>query len=387
MRLLFYSPVCPWPPDEGGRMRTMGLLGELAKRHDVTLLTTVRKPGDREAVEHLRTMFPRVEAVDLPFGRLRKLWHVLLSYVSLSPFLAVIYRDRSLGRAVRRAAQGHDAIHAVYPYGAQLVLKLSCFTVMDTQNVEADVLLGNARQSRNWLKKLHHLAQAFFMRRFELRMAAGVDAVLACSDADRDFFLPANPNVVTVPNAVDRLRDRDFPQGKDVVFTGLMSYLANAEGIRWFCAEVWPLVTAREPGAKLWIVGKDPGPGVRALAGPGVTVTGRVDDVSGYLRRARVFVCPLRVGSGTRLKILEALSWGVAVVSTPLGCSGLDVTSGEHLLTADDPAAFAGAVLDVLGDENLARRLGGCGRDLISRRYTWACAVQTLSEKVYQQCA
>lgn len=387
MRILFYSPVCPWPPDEGGKLRIMGVLAELAKRHDVSLLTTIRRPGDREGVAHLRTRFARVDAVELPWSRWGKLWHMFLGYLFAAPFLAVIYRDARLRRAVAEAARGHDAVHAVYPYGAQLIQDLSCLKVMDTQNVETDVLAGNSRRCRNPLRKLHHRLQSVFMRRFELGVAARMDAVLACSDADRDFFLTANRNTLTVPNAVESLQEREFPTGKDVVFTGLMSYLANVDGIRWFCAEVWPFVAAREPEARLWIVGKDPGPGVTSLAGPGVTVTGRVDDVSGYYRRARVFVCPLRVGSGTRLKILQALSFGVAVVSTALGCSGLEVSPGEQLLVADTARDFAEAVLAALGDEDLARRLGQAGRQLIARRYTWAAAVETLSEKVYRQCA
>jgi glycosyltransferase involved in cell wall biosynthesis len=387
MRILFYSPICPWPPDEGGKLRIMGVLTELAKRHDVTVLTTIRRPGDREGVDHLRTLFPRVLAVELPWSRGIRLWHMLVSYLCAAPFLAVIYRDARLRRAVAEAAREHDAVHAEYPYGAQLIEGLHCLKVMDTHNVEADVLLGNSRRSASFLRKLHHRLQAVFMRRFELTVAARMDAVLACSDADRDFFLAVNENSITVPNAVESVQEREFPPGRDVVFTGLMSYLANVEGIRWFCAEVWPQVTARVPDARLWIVGKDPAPGVVALAGANVTVTGRVEDVSGYYRRARVFVCPLRVGSGTRLKILQALSFGVAVVSTGVGCSGLDVTSGEHLLVADNARGFADAVLVALTDESLARGLGQAGRELTRRRYTWAATVETLNEKVYRPCA
>jgi len=163
-----------------------------------------------------------------------------------------------------------------------------------------------------------------------------------------------------------------------------MSYLANADAARWFACEVWPLVRRACPDARLFLVGKDPGPRVRSLAGADVVVTGRVDDVSGYFRRARVFVCPLRVGSGTRLKILEAFSWGVPVVSTGLGSSGIEARDGEHVLLADDPQGFARKVLDVLGDDGLARRLGEAGRELVRSRYTWEAVVGTLNEKVYR---
>lgn len=385
MRILLYSPVCPWPPDEGGKMRTMGLLTELAKFHELTLLTTVRSPADALAVEHLRTMLPRVEAVELPNGRWRKCASLLLSLLRLKPYLAGLYGGRRLRRELARLAQGQDAVHAVYPYGAQLAVGLGCLKVMDTQNVEADVLAGNARRASNVFAWAHHLVQGALMRRFELGIAARMDAVLACSESDREFFLKANPETFTVPNAVEGVRERDFPQGKDVVFTGLMGYLANADGARWFRREVWPLVRERCPGARLFLVGKDPRPEVLALAGPDVTVTGRVEDVSEYFRLARVFVCPLRVGSGTRLKILEAFSWGVPVVSTSVGVSGIEAEPGRHLLVADTPRTMADAVADVLGDDGLARRVGEAGRELVLARYTWAEVVKKLNEKVYRQ--
>jgi len=166
-----------------------------------------------------------------------------------------------------------------------------------------------------------------------------------------------------------------------------MSYLANVEGICWFYDTIWPLVKAREPEARLWIVGKNPRPEVSRLAGPDVVVTGSVPDVAGYYQRARVFVCPLRVGSGTRLKILEAFSWGVPVVSTPLGCSGIEARPDEHLLMAGSSEDFALAVVSVLDDDALAQRLGRAGRDLAAARYTWAHVAQTLNEKVYNICA
>jgi glycosyltransferase involved in cell wall biosynthesis len=383
MRIIFFSPVCPWPPDEGGKLRIMGLLGELVKYHEVTLLTVVHRPGDQNGVDTLRGQGYRVEAVAVSTGRMRKLYHLLLSYLSFTPYMAVTYRRKELRRALEALAEGQDIAHAEYPYGAQLISGLSCKKVMGTQNVEADVLLGNSMRSHNPLRKMHYLFQSRFMRVFELRTAAGVDAVLACSDADRNFFMSANARVHTVPNAVEGVHDREFPAGHDVVFTGLMSYLANSEGIRWFHREVWPLIKAGDPLARLWIVGKAPGSEVLALAGPDVTVTGRVEDVSGYYRRARVFVCPLRVGSGTRFKILEAFSWNVAVVSTELGCSGLDAHDGEHLLVADRAEDFAAAVLTVLGDDDLARRLGRAGRELVVRRFTWAAVVKILNTEVY----
>lgn len=387
MRLLVVSPNCPWPPDEGGNIRIVGLLRELAKTHEVTLVTAVRKPEDRDGVRQLRAMLHRVEAPEILRGPWRKCLDMAASYLTLTPYLGVIADAPALRRAVAEAASGQEAAQGEFVTGARLIAGLSCFKVMDAHNVEADILLGNARRARGPLRKLHHFFQALFMRRFEKREAARMDAILTCSDADREHFLGCCPTVLTVPNAVEAVHERDVPGGKDVVFVGLMSYLANVEGICWFHDTIWPQVKAREPQARLWIAGKNPRPEVARLAGPDVVVTGSVPDVGEYYRRARVFVCPLRVGSGTRLKILEAFSWGVPVVSTPLGCSGIAARPGEHLLVADSPNEFAQAVASVLEDDELARRLGRAGRDLAAERYTWACVAQTLNEKVYTTCA
>lgn len=387
MRLLVVSPNCPWPPDEGGTIRIVGLLRELAKTHEVTLVTAVRKPQDREGVRQLRAMLHRVEAPEIMRTPWRKCLDMLVSYLTLKPYLGVIADAPALRLAVAAAAPGQDAAQGEFVTGASLIAGLSCFKVMDAHNVEADILLGNARRARGPLRKLHHFLQALFMRRFEKREAARMDAILTCSDADREHFLRRNAAVLTVPNAVEAVHDRDAPDGKDVVFVGLMSYLANVEGICWFCDTIWPLVKARSPQAKLWITGKNPRPEVSRLACADVVVTGSVPDVAEYYRRARVFVCPLRVGSGTRLKILEAFSWGVPVVSTPLGCSGIEARPGEHLLVAESSEDFAQAVVSVLEDDALAQRLGRAGRDLAAARYTWACVVRTLNEKVYKTCA
>ncbi|WP_051272220.1 glycosyltransferase family 4 protein [Fundidesulfovibrio putealis] len=387
MRLLVVSPNCPWPPDEGGNIRIVGLLRELARTHEVTLVTAVRKPEDREGVRQLRGMLHRVVAPEIMREPWRKCLDMAASYLTLTPYLGVIADAPALRLAVAEAAPGQDAAQGEFVTGARLIAGLSCFKVMDAHNVEADILLGNARRARGPLRKLHHFLQALFMRRFEEREAARMDAILTCSDADREHFLRRNPTVLTVPNAVEAVHDREAPDGKDVVFVGLMSYLANVEGICWFHETIWPLVKAREPEARLWIVGKNPRPEVSRLACADVMVTGSVPDVAGYYRQARVFVCPLRVGSGTRLKILEAFSWGVPVVSTPLGCSGIEARPGEHMLVAGSPEDFAQAVVSVLDDDALAQRLGRAGRDLVGARYTWARVAQTLNEKVYKTCA
>ena len=156
--------------------------------------------------------------------------------------------------------------------------------------------------------------------------------------------------------------------------TGLMKYRPNVDGATFFVREILPRILRVRPAAIFYVVGGEPAPEVLRLAGPNVVVTGGVDDVRPYVHKAAVFVVPLRVGSGTRLKVLEGLSMGKPMVSTALGCEGIDVTDGEHLLVADQAAPFADAVLALMDDPARSRRLAEGGRALMLAQYRWETA-------------
>jgi glycosyltransferase involved in cell wall biosynthesis len=164
-----------------------------------------------------------------------------------------------------------------------------------------------------------------------------------------------------------------------LVFTGSMDWLPNEDAMLFFCRETLPLIRRDEPDVTLSIVGRAPTPAVAALARqPGVIVTGRVEDVRPYVRDAAVYVVPLRIGGGTRLKIFEAMAMGKAVVSTSVGAEGLPVAHGEHVWLADDPQAFARAVVDVLRDVKRRRHLEQAARSLVVQRYDWSAVAGAL---------
>ena len=171
-----------------------------------------------------------------------------------------------------------------------------------------------------------------------------------------------------------------------VVFVGAMAYAPNVAAMRYFTDEVLPIVRRTRPGARLTIVGRDPAPVVRAMASEGVDVTGEVDDVRPYLARAAVFVAPMVSGSGIKNKVLEAMAMGRPVVATPLAIEGLPLRHGENVLVADGAAGLADAIHRLLADPGEAARIGGGGRALVERIYTWdACA--TRYERLYQELA
>jgi glycosyltransferase involved in cell wall biosynthesis len=211
-----------------------------------------------------------------------------------------------------------------------------------------------------------------------------VDAILATSEVDRGALASEVGGIPihVVPNGVDT---QYFAPGRHgdpalLLFTGAMTYGPNADAMRYFCAEIFPRVQALVPEASLAIVGREPPPWLRRLAGDGIQVTGTVTDVRPWMERAAVFVVPLRMGSGTRLKILEAMASGCAIVSTTIGCEGLDVTHGEDILIADTPVAFAAEVARCLRDPTLRATLGGRARQLVERRYEWGTIGRELGD-------
>jgi glycosyltransferase involved in cell wall biosynthesis len=186
-----------------------------------------------------------------------------------------------------------------------------------------------------------------------------------------------------VPNAVDVEHFRPDPvlprpDGRTVVFFGTLAYFPNQDGMLWFLREIWPLLERSHPQARLKVIGPNPTADVLARRGPRLEVTGLVDDLRPHLAEAAVAIVPLRVGGGTRLKILEAMAMGKAVVSTTLGAEGIAHRPGENILLADSPADFAAAVGRVLDDPSLAARLGAAGRDLVASTYSWDAAGATL---------
>jgi glycosyltransferase involved in cell wall biosynthesis len=211
------------------------------------------------------------------------------------------------------------------------------------------------------------------------------------SEVDRRLLLTTNPRlrVDVIPNGVDTKIYQPLPEGDStpaLVFVGNMDYRPNVDAMMYFCSQVLPRVRCALPDVQMWIVGINPRAEVRHLEGEGVHVTGRVDDVRPYYARSTACVVPLRAGGGTRLKILEAMAFGRPVVSTTIGCEGLDVVDGEHLFIADSADEFAEQTVRLLLDEALRRRVATEARRLAETCYDWDVVVTEL-EHVYREVA
>ncbi len=248
--------------------------------------------------------------------------------------------------------------------------------ILVLHNVTFEQYRSIARIGRGPVARLRAVLHSRMMRRWEPRMAERMDCCVTVSEADRALLQGASPGarVEVIPNGVDTRGYQPLPAadvGKAVLLVGKLSYAPGADAAIYFCREILPRVRGLSGDVETWIVGDNPPARVRELEEDAIRITGRVDSVLPYYRRCAVCVVPLRAGGGTRLKVLEAMALGRPVVSTSLGCEGLDVVDGEHLLIADTPERFAEKTALLLSNESLHRRLTANARRLVEERYAW----------------
>ncbi|MCX6022272.1 MAG: glycosyltransferase [Chloroflexi bacterium] len=412
MRIMLVSDEMPMFPGHGGAMRQYFLLRELAKTHDIRLLALTHEYNEHEVegvekigvtVEKLRDRRPR-----RPNGELSKpLWPAtgMQRWLHYGPAIADMLLSDPMGVAERTPLTGQvqaklREIWARWPFDVVQVehswcgcwlegLDLPARRVVTYVDLQWMVQEGKVKTSTHAADKLWQWFEAYKLHRYEVRLAESADLCFTMSDLDAQRLRSYAPKAVTavVPNGVEVGHfvpaNADSPENVNLTFTGTMDYLPNSDATRYFCSEIYPIVRAAVPAVRLSVVGRNPPGDIVALSGAdGIVVTGSVTDTRPYLDQAAVCVVPLRIGSGTRLKILEALAAGKAVVSTTVGAEGLDVTSGKDIILADTPAVFAQAVIDLLRDPAARTRLGHAGRALVERQYSWE-AIGKLQEDAY----
>lgn len=414
MKILILAPYPPYPPHGGGAMRIYQLVRGLAARHDVTCLAFAPDAEAERALAPLQA-FCRVLTVRGPRPRsaVRRAWTTLVSPL---PDMALRNAAPAYASALDRllAAERFDIIQAESIEMARYLpgcaprahaeatppaipQMRSAKRVLDQFNAEyvlqRRAFLTDVRQPRRWHAAAYSLVQWLKLARYERRVLRSCDAMIAVSEEDRRLLLRLVPTarIGVVPNGVDTdyfsrsalaaAAAGAMPIGdRALVFSGTLDYRPNMDAVIWFAHEVLPRVRASCPDARLFVVGRRPTPALHRLAaGGGVTIVGEVPDARPYIAGAAVYIVPMRIGGGIRLKLLEALALEAPVVSTAMGAEGVvGLRSGEHCLLADDPVDFAAAVLRLIADRELGRRLGATGRALVCARYDWAAIVPQL---------
>jgi glycosyltransferase involved in cell wall biosynthesis len=396
LNILYVSQMPASPPRCGAQARIHGLMTELAKHHDLTAVMLVDDEFDIEECRHAMQAYCRdVVLIRNPYGRdgLAKRLLQLRSLVSTQSWerlrVAVPEMQQALDRVLRE--KRFDIVNLEFTFLGHCDLrqappgKTPPVLVVDSHNIDYDLARQYATGGGNLIRRLYAEVNWRKLRREELGTYSDADGVYLCSVADQQRLLGEVPDIrtIVIPNAANtefyKPRPTDpRPDGRTVVFFGLMSYMPNIEGATHFIQEIWPRIAEANPQGRCKIIGGSPPPALLALAGPRIEFTGFVPDLRPHLAEAAAIVVPLRIGGGTRLKIVEAMAMSKAIVSTTLGAEGIEAVPGRDILIADEPAAFADAVTRLLNEPGLATRIGQSARELSEARYAWSSAARTL---------
>ena len=388
IRILFLSPTVPFPLTDGGRIRVFNLLKQIATQDDVTLLALETQPTDAEGVAQLQQLGIRVHLVPnaqtLPSVSFATL---LKAFLKRQPITVVRYDLPAYRQKFKEliATGTFDLVHYEMFHTAQFHTEARLPSVLSQQNVDSAIWRRLCGETVNPFYKFAYWTQQLAFQRYERILSPKFDAVTCTSDIDAAVFQRhcAEDVIEIIPNGVDvthYLPDFSAEAPAHLIYIGSMDWYPNEDAVDFFADEVLPEIQERVPDVRFSIVGGNPSARVQKLAErKGVVVTGRVLEIKPYFAEATVFVVPLRIGSGTRLKILEALAMGKAIVSTSVGAEGLDLKDGEEIFIADESTVFAEAVTRLLTDASLRRRIGENGRARVERDYDW----RSIGEKLH----
>ena len=426
MNLLFLTPQLPYPPHSGTALRNWGIIRELARRHEITLLTfagpgTTSSPEARHPLSVTRHAppIPNSSATELAEPPERLLQEIvfapnparsgperLLQQFLRRPDLAYRLRSSRFDAVLRRLLEGRTfdviQIEGLEMAGALKAVRATAtkaLVVYDAHNVEyvlqRSAFLADVGHPRRWAAALYSLLQWPRLKRYEARVCRYAGLVSCVSDQDAHALGKIAPAVrpLVIPNGLWIAEYSDVrsekpgvpsvqglaPEDRSLVFTGKMDYRPNLDAVEWFIWDILPRIHARAPVVRFTVVGQNPPPSLASHSQEDrVLLVGAVPDTRPYIAGASVCVMPLRMGGGTRFKLLEAMALGVPVVSTRKGAEGFPVAHERELLIADSAEDFARAVLRLLGDWDLRQVLSLAGRRFVEARYDWSAIVPRL---------
>jgi len=392
MRILWIKTEFLHPVDKGGRIRTYQMLREIARLHHVTYLTLDDGTAAPDAAA-LASEYA-AETIRIPFTPPAKgtpgfFADLLANVFSPLPYAVSRYKSDAMSREIARLAGKVDIVVCDFLAPAVNVpAGLGTPTLLFQHNVEAMIWERHAAVASGI--KRHYMGEQWRrMERFERKECLRFDHVIAVSPQDTAVMRERYgvSRVSDVPTGVDieyfTASGAAERRPHELVFTGSMDWMPNDDAMIWFATDVLPLIRAKIPDVHTTVVGRTPSARLQALAtssAGGIEVTGRVPDVRPFLERSSAFIVPMRVGGGTRLKIYEAMSMGLPVISTTIGAEGLPVTDNETAVLRDDPRSFADAVIRLLETENERRRIAEAGQRLVRARFGWSGVADAFME-------
>lgn len=395
LRVLVFDEWIPYPPDSGKRVRTWNILRRLARRHDLALLCYGDPEGQaarvvRSAGIDLHTVAPLPE---LKGWRLYS--SLLVNLFSSRPFSVSKHDTRRFREHLRRLAgrKQFDLVHFEWTPYADFADEIAGIpTLIMAHNIESQIWARRANHSRTFLERIYFGFQGRKMASFERRAMQRADAVATVTDLDlKQVRNWGTRNPALVENGVDLDEfspSQELPAALEILCLGSLDWFPNVDAVNYLIDEVMPLIVARMPAVRLRIVGRRPPKGLqdKIERHAWIDFVGEVSDVRPWLARASVVIVPLRIGGGSRIKILEALAMGKPVVSTTIGAEGLAVSGEKHLLLADSPEELARRTIELLKSPEFGSRLGEQGRELVQKRYSWDRAADALEAAWFSVC-
>jgi glycosyltransferase involved in cell wall biosynthesis len=402
MNLLWISQNVPYPPKTGVLQRNYNLLREASRFAEVYLLAILKRdilPGTydlEEALRELRKLCRHIEVVDLPIESSRAIlyWVALASLLTRDPLSVNWAKSSRMTQRLRTllAKTQFDLVHldtislAAYRHELGLIP-----TMLNHHNIESHLLKRRTMFERNPFKRVYYALEGRKLERFEQSACAEVHMNFTVSGLDKERLRRIIPSaqVEVISNGVDVEYFKPGPEpavpGNLLMASG-MNWFPNRDAVLYMCDDIWPLLSRRIPDLSWTVVGASPPQQLLDLAAQDkrISVTGFVDDVRPYLSQAEIYLCPMRDGGGTRVKILDALAMGKAIIATTMACEGIDVTPDRNVLIANTPEEFVEQVQRLHCNDTLRESLGREARSLAVDYYSWPVIGRTLSS-VYRR--
>jgi len=396
MKILFISGFVPYPPVSGNLQRNYNLIREISKKNQIDLVTLTQQglhpnaESLQNAIDALRKYCHHIKVFEIPAESSKIKWYLFLlaNLFSLTPFTVWKYHSKRMQTEIQKRIKEseYDVIHFdssdVAQYHNDNIIIPS---ILNHHNIESSLLLRRSFNMKNPLKKFYLYLQGIKLKRYERRVIKRFDLNICVSAQDVITLKRLDPNVKTkvVPNGTDTdyFKPNTGMESKRLIFAGPLSWYPNADAMIHMCRDIYPLIKQYNKDIHLDIIGHSPPKKLRnyADAVESIHLLGFVEDIRTFLALASVYVVPIYVGGGTRLKILDAMASGKAVVSTSIGCEGLDVEDRKNILIADSPEKFSECVNRLLADEQLRKRLESNGRRFVEDRYSWGKIGQYLA--------
>ncbi|MFN3966973.1 MAG: glycosyltransferase [Endomicrobiia bacterium] len=392
MNILFLTHSFPYPPDEGIKLMSYNLLKEFSKRHTVTLLSFIWSDDEKKYIPEISKFCKRVEVVKhkIPKSFIRRFYNI---FFQKEPFCVHQFYSEEFKEKLKKiiSNQKFDIVHFDFvntSFYRNFLLDIpAIFFPHDAMSM---LFYRNIEKEKNIFRKLYTYSQYKKMLYYEKEIMPKFEKTVVVSPKDKEWLLSLNSNfdIEVIPNGVDANYfhplniEEDYPS---VIFRGIMSFLPNIDAAVYFADKILPIIQKEIPNLKYYIVGPNPDEKIKKLSSENNIVTGYVEDIRPYIAKSTVNVCPMRIGSGIKNKILEAMAMAKPTVATSIAIEGIpDVTDGENILIADTPEEFAKKVILLIKDENLRKKIGKNAREFVIKNYTWEKAAEKF-ENVYKE--